>query len=424
MITVAVVGAGVGGCSAAYFARKYIPGSNVTIYEAKSRVGGRAFTYHQEQIQNELGAEFFNSSNIIVSGLVTELGLQTKKLNDLIDIAVWNGNEIIFQSGQSLFYKMLGLVNNYKFSVPKLLFSLKLSERNIKNLYKQQEKSPAEFWKLFESVGLDKWYKSSFEKILLDKGVDTSFIDELITPITRIIYSQNASLGGFAGLVALLGVYSQDLYNLKDGNQALPKKLLEASNSKVELETKVKVVEKLSDGTFLVYAGEKVSVFDAVIVAAPLEVANISFDGVTIQNQLREYQTIYVRLMKGQINPGYFNLSSSKLPSIVLTSQEADPFTRFSINQSTKKGESWVTVTSTKPLEDSFVDELFKKGATVFDHTWCAAYPVFEPIQKLPNMCLDDNLLYLNGIESAASSMETSTFAALNSVKAIMEQLG
>ena len=60
------------------------------------------------------------------------------------------------------------------------------------------------------------------------------------------------------------------------------KNCLKASNSAVELGTKVTAVEKLSDGSFRVHAGDKSSIFDAVIVAAPLEVAKISFDGVKV----------------------------------------------------------------------------------------------------------------------------------------------
>jgi predicted NAD/FAD-binding protein len=424
MVSLAVIGAGIGGCSAAYFAYKYLSNPKIIVYEADKRVSGRILTYRGNGIQKELGAEFFNFSNPIVSNLITELGLETKKIEDVMDLAVWNGNEVVFHSGQRLFYKMLGLVNKYKLNVPKLLFNLKKGETKIKKLYKEQEKNPAEFWMLFEEVGLDKYYQSCFDQILQKKGIESSFIDELITPITRIIYSQNAELGGFAGLIALLGVYSQAMYNLKEGNEVFPKKLVEKSKSKIELKTKVTAVEKLSDGSFRVHAGENVRVFDAVIVAAPLEIANISFDGVPKQeNQFREYQTIYVKLMRGKVNPNYFNLSSSHLPSLVLTSQEADPLTRFSINNSTKKGESLVSVTSTKPLDNSFVDELFKNGQTILDHNWVAAYPIFKPTSKLPKMYLDDRLLYLNSIESSASSMESSAFAALNSVQAIKHQL-
>ncbi|MCW4021862.1 MAG: FAD-dependent oxidoreductase [archaeon] len=425
MVNVAVIGTGVGGCSAAYFTRNYLSDPKITVYEADNRISGRVMTYRGNGIQKELGAEFFNFSNPIVSVLIEKLGLETKKLEDVKGLAVWNGTEVIFQSGQSLFYKMLALVNNYKLAVPKLLYDLKKSERNIKKLYKEQQKSPAEFWEIFKRVGLDKYYQNRFDKILEKKGIDSSFIDELITPITRIIYSQNAELGGFAGLIALLGVYSQAMYNIKDGNDVFPKKLLEASDSAVELNSKVTAVEKRSDGSFRVHTGERDSIFDAVIVAAPLEVAKISFDGLTVPEMpVREYQRIYVKLMKGQVNPRFFNLDSAKLPSIVLTSQEADPLTRFSINDSTKRGESWVTVTSTEPLDGGFVDELFKNGETVLDHSWAAAYPVFKPTEKLPNMFLDDRLVYVNAVESSASSMESSSFAALNCVQAIKEQLG
>ena len=424
MVDIGVVGAGVGGCSVAYFAHKYLPDSKVTVYEAENRIGGRTFTYHGDQIKKEIGAEFFNFSNKIVSGLVDELGLQTKKLDGLMDIAVWNGNEFVFQFGQSMFHKIFGLVTKHKLSVPKLLFSIKKAERNIKKLYKQQQKGPVEFSSLFEKAGLDGWYKSSFDEILLKHGVDQSFIDDLITPITRIIYSQNADLGGFAGLVALLGVYSQDLNKLKDGNQTFPQKLVEAAGSKVKLDAKINTVEKLADGSFRVHANESSAVFDAVVVAAPLEVANLSFDGITVQNPVRQYQTIYARIMRGQIKSSYFNLDSSKVPSLILTSKEADPLVLFSVKHLPNMGESLVTVTSLKPLDEGFVDEFFKKGRKVFDHSWSAAYPVFKPIQKVPDMFLDESLLYLNGIESAASSIETSAFAALNSVQAIKERLG
>jgi phytoene dehydrogenase-like protein len=422
MVNLAVIGAGIGGCSAAYFAHKYLPDSKVTVYERANRIGGRVFTFHGEEIKSELGATFFHPINKTICDLVKELNLKVTKLEESMDIAVWNGTEIIFKSGQPMFYTMLKLLTKYKFSVPKLLFSLREANGKIKKWYNREE--PAEFWKLFESVGLDKWYKMPFDQILGEMGIDKKFIDELVTPITRIIYSQNAELGGFAGLSSLLGVYGESMYSLKEGNNVLPKKLLEASNAKVKLENKVESIKKTSKGSFQVLAGENTSVFDGVIVATPLEGANITFEGVATQKeQPREYQKIYIRLMKGKVDSRYFNLkSSTKLPSIILTSKEADPVTRFSIKES-KNGDSLVEVTSTEPIGNDLLDGLFRNGRTVLAHTWNAAYPIFKPIQKIPSACLDNGLLYLNGIESAASSLETSAFAALNSIKTIKEQL-
>ncbi len=82
-----------------------------------------------------------------------------------------------------------------------------------------------------------------------------------------------------------------------------------------------------------------------------------------------------------------------------------------------------MTVTSTEPIGNDLLDNLFKNGRTILDHTWSAAYPIFKPTDKIPPNCLDKGLLYLNAIESAASSLESSTFAALNSIKTLKEQL-
>ena len=205
MVNLAVIGAGIGGCSAAYFARKYLPYSKITVYEKENRVGGRVLTFDDEQTKNELGAAFINSTNRTIWDLVKEMGLKVKKLEEATDIAVWNGTEITFKSSQSMFYNMLKLIANYKLSVPKLLFGLREAQEKIKRFYK--EENPAELWKLFESNGLDKWYRKRFDQILVEMGIDRNFIDEIVTPITRIIYSQDANLGGFAGISSVLGVY-------------------------------------------------------------------------------------------------------------------------------------------------------------------------------------------------------------------------
>jgi len=421
MVNLAVIGAGIGGCSAAYFARKYLPHSKVTVYEMENRIGGRVFTFNGKEMKIELGATFFKPINKIVWHLVKEMNLKVKKLEPM-DIAVWNGTEISFKSNQPIFYAMLKLFTKYKLSVPKLLHILREANGKIKKWYEQEK--PSEFWELFENIGLDKWYKMPFDQILVEMGIKRKIIDEIITPIIRIIYSQNADIGGFAGLSSLLGVYGEPMYSIIEGNNVLPRKLLEASDSKVELGSKVKTIEKTSKGSFRVLAGENTSVFDGVIIAVPLEVANINFEGIANQKrQAREYQKIYIRLIKGTIDSRYFNLeSSTKLSSIILTSKETDPITRFSIKKSTKD-DSWVTVTSMKPIGNDLLDDLFKNGRTILDHTWSAAYPVFKPIQKIPSTCLDKGLLYLNAIESAASSLESSTFAALNSIKMIKEQI-
>lgn len=422
MVNLAIIGAGIGGCSAAYFAHKYLADSKVTVYEREDRVGGRVFTFNTKKMRSEIGANFFHPINRTICDVLKEMNVKVTKFEEPMDIAVFNGTEIVFKSGQSKFFMMLKLLTEYKLNVLKLLVSLREAEGKIGKWY--EDERPVEFWELFERVGLDKWYRMPFDQILVKMGVDRKFIDEIVTPITRIIYSQNAELGGFAGLSSLLSVYGESIYSLGDGNDILPRKLLETSNSKVKIGCKVESIEKTSKGSFRVSSRENASVFDGVIVAAPLELADISLDGVANQkSQAREYQKIYIKVMKGAVDSRYFNLdASTKLPSIILTSKEADPITRFSIKESAGD-ESWVTVTSTEPIGNRLLDELFEKGRTILDHTWKAAYPVFKPIPKIPSTCLDTGLVYLNVIESAASSLESSAFAALNSIRTVKEQI-
>jgi hypothetical protein len=75
---------------------------------------------------------FFNSNNKTVCDIIKEIGLKVKKLEKSMDIAVWNGTEIIFKSSQPMFYKMLKMFTNYKLSVPKLLLTLREANGKIK----------------------------------------------------------------------------------------------------------------------------------------------------------------------------------------------------------------------------------------------------------------------------------------------------
>ncbi len=422
MVNLAIIGAGIGGCSAAYFAHKYLPDSKVTVYEMEERIGGRVFTFNIKKMKSEIGASFFHAINKTVCNIVKEMNLNIEKLEESMEIAVFNGTEIVFRSSQSNLYTMLKLFTKYKLSVLRLLLSLRETNGKIKKWY--EEERSIEFWELFERIDLDKWYKMPLDQILVEMSVDKDFIDEIITPITRIIYSQNAELGGFAGISSLLGVYGESMYSLEGGNDVLPRALLETSKSRVKLGCKVKSIEKTSNGSFRLLSEDNSSVFDGVIIAAPLEVADIAvYDVAVKKSQAREYQKIYIKVMKGTVNSRYFNLDpSNKLPSTILTSKEADPITRFSVRESARD-ESWVTVTSTEPIGNDLLADLFKNGRTLLDHTWKAAYPVFKPTQKIPSTFLDKGLVYLNAIESAASSLESSAFAALNSVKSVKEQL-
>ena len=102
MTNLAIVGAGIGGCLAAYFARKYLPNQNVTIYDSQNRIGGRIQTYKESGVTIELGAAFFNGFNKTLLGIINAEQLKIAPIEDSKDFAVWNGSKIVFRSNKQV----------------------------------------------------------------------------------------------------------------------------------------------------------------------------------------------------------------------------------------------------------------------------------------------------------------------------------
>jgi len=419
----AVVGAGVGGCSAAYFARKYLPSVNVTIYDPRDRVGGRVLTCNADGVNLEMGAAFFNRFNRTLRGIVGDLRLKTTLIEERMDFAVWNGSEFIFRSNRRSLATSLRLLEKYKLSLARTFLVLRKARRQVAKLYEELT-NPADMSEIFERTGLGDWHKEKFSEILIEKAVSQDFVDKIVTPITRIIYSQNADLGGFAGISSLIGIYSGAIYSLEEGNSVLPAHLAEVSNATINLGRKVEAIEKTPEGTYKIYAGEDVTVFDSVIVATPLEFADIILDGISVHDwEPQTYQPVYRLVMRGVFDPEYFGLKdSAEPPAIVLTTEASGLITQYSI-QKTCNGESLVTISSPEHLSHNVFNGIFKDGGVpVLEHCWEAAYPVFKPVTDLPPTRIDKHLLYANALESGVSSMETSALSALNAVRMLAQE--
>lgn len=423
MANLAIVGAGIGGCSAAYFARKYLSDTKITVYDSQDRIGGRILTSTAAGVTLELGAAFFNGLNRTLMGIIKTELLETTPI-ERMDFAVWNGSEFVFRSNKQSLATNTKLLAKYNLSLARALLLLRKARARVAKLYEKQRKNPADMGELLESAGIDKWHNKTLSRTLSDIGVSQTFIDQIATPITRAIYSQNADLGGFAGISSLAGVYSGATYNLTEGNSTLPVHLAKTSNATIRLGQKVDLIEKTPKGTYRVYSGEEMEVFDSVIIAAPLEHTDIKFYGLSMPDyEPQPYQAVYMKVMRGGFDPNYFGLiNSADPPTNVLTTKDAGPITHYGI-QKTSAGESLVTISSPEPLDHSVFNGAFKNGeASVLEHCWKAAYPLFKPLTKLPLTRIDKRLMYVSAIEPAISSMETSALSALNAVRMLRQE--
>jgi prenylcysteine oxidase/farnesylcysteine lyase len=329
----------------------------------------------------------------------------------------------IFRSNKNGLLNNLKIFSKYHSSVLKVLHLLTEAKKQLAEFYLQAQKGPAEIGSLFESTGLNKYYSKPFDAILTEAGVNQAFIDEAVSPITRTIYSQNADLSGFAGLASLIGVYGHPIYRFTEGNNTFPVRLVEASNAKVKQNQKITNIERTAEGSYRLSSETDSEIFDNIIIATPFELADIEFDEIKIPIwKPQQYQTMFTKVKLGIFNPTYFGVNNATdAPAIVLTTKKADPITHYSIHK-TQNDQSIVTLTSTEPISDDLFDEILSKSTPVLEHSWKATYPKFKPILKLPPTQLDNGLFYVNAVEPAVSSMETSALSALNCVKMISKQ--
>jgi prenylcysteine oxidase/farnesylcysteine lyase len=423
MLNIAVVGAGIGGCSAAYFARKLFPSMKLTIYDSKNRIGGRILTCNIAGLPIELGAAFFNRINRTLLDILETEKLETTPV-ERMNFAVWNGSKFVFRSNKESLTTFLKLLLKYRLSLTRTYLLLRKVSSQVARLYQEERKNPTDIRQIFESIHIDKWQNKTFCEVLKERNINQAFIDEIATPITRIIYSQNEDLGAFAGLSSLIGIYSGETYSLAEGNSILPIHLVRASNATMKMGKKVDAIEKTSEGNYRVHAENDAMVFDSVIIATPLELADIKFDGLSLERcGAQTYQSVYRSAMRGVFNPEYFNLNNSiELPHTILTTKETGPITQYSI-QKVSHGESVVTISSTEPINIVTFNDIFKSSpVSVFDYCWKAAYPIFKPLNKLPPTRIDKGLMYLNAIEPAVSSMETSVLSAKNAVQMLLAE--
>jgi protoporphyrinogen oxidase len=187
MKSLAVVGAGIGGCSAAYFASKHIPNIKLIIYDSQDRVGGRILTHKIDGLNLEIGASFINGSNKTILGIAKDERLKLDRVQDQADFAVWNGSKFIFRSNKNAAMTDFKLLLAYKMSIIRTLNLLKKAKGQVAKLYGEETKNPADLAELFELAGLNKWHKKTFAELLSESGASRTFIDE-VPPQSRESY--------------------------------------------------------------------------------------------------------------------------------------------------------------------------------------------------------------------------------------------
>ncbi|KAG0000280.1 hypothetical protein BGZ79_006100, partial [Entomortierella chlamydospora] len=118
--SVAIIGAGAGGTSAAYYLNDYLQPPHlprkhhqhsITIFEQSDKIGGRCTAFRlqspgEEDEYIEVGASIFVKANHNLVDASKKFGLKVKQLDDEM-LAIWNGKEFIFEESSWKFVSII-----------------------------------------------------------------------------------------------------------------------------------------------------------------------------------------------------------------------------------------------------------------------------------------------------------------------------
>ncbi|XP_056427430.1 prenylcysteine oxidase 1-like [Hyla sarda] len=441
---IAVVGAGIGGTSAAYFLRqKFGHHVQIDIFE-KGEIGGRLSVIEMEGNHYEAGGSVIHPLNLHMKSFVKELGLKTRLPNgDLVGI--YNGDEFVFQESEWYLINVIKMIWNYGLNFLRMHMWVEDILDKFMRIYRYQtfDYSFSNTESLLHAIGGDDFITKvnvTIDEAMQKSGFSQRFIDEIVVPAMRVNYGQGAKVNGFVGAVSLAGTDS-GLWAVEGGNKLVCTGLLYASKAQLVQGTVTSVQEKvrptksgnkvrLYEVNYETDKGPTLDMYDIVIIATPLtkELGNIKFLGFDppIETVSKPYHQTVATFVHGRINTSFFGCPKPCQFSVseILTTDGPNLFINsigpvYPVKPGTKHEISKASdikvwkVFSPEPLTDEQLRRLFESYHAVIVKDWLA-YPEYSPPEKLPPVILHHDIYYVNSIEWAASAMEMSAISAKN----------
>ncbi|KAK4786139.1 hypothetical protein SAY86_002828 [Trapa natans] len=448
VISVCIVGAGIGGSSAAHFIRKYSPPATeiqISVFERNPLVGGRMARVEIGGETFEAGGSILHPKNYHVLNYTELIGLKIKWPNsskagdgddDEGSFGIWDGKRFVFKTWSvktrlPFVDKIVSFANTLQ-----LFFRYGWSLIRMNNF---TESTVNKFLKYYESFGtrpvfdtvddMLKWAglydltTRTLEEELMGASLSPVLVKELITVITRINYGQSCRISGLAGAVSLAGA-GGNLWQVEGGNWQMASGLLNISDVSLHLSEEIESISHLGDQYELNSTEGNSYKCDVAVVATPLDELNLHFDP-PLSIPPRKLQHTHATFVRGLLNPAYFGLASvDDIPHLVGTMEEPGlPFSSISILKRHGDKDATYKVFSRQKLEDMLLDQIFSNRKETIHIDW-GAYPHFQAPEVFAPFILDGHhLYYINAFENAASTMETSAVAAENVARLILARL-
>lgn len=456
--SVAIIGAGSGGASAAYYINRFKhPCSrvNVTVYERSSYVGGRSTTvdvYGDPTEPVELGASIFVEVNKNLVSAARDFGLSTQgfkpKIKDLPNtLGVYDGKDWVFMGSESGWWTTAKILWRYGLAP---IRTQQLMKKTVGAFLKMYDEPHFPFRDLSQTaydLGLTEATAATGEQFLQANGITGPFGMDIIQASTRVNYAQN--IDTIHGLESMVCMATDGAMSIQGGNWQIFDGMLKASGAKVLLNTSVSNVYRQSDGSYAVNAlsssyptGIDLAVYDTVVFAAPLQFAKLSLTPAPVNPPPEiPYVNLHVTLFtsRHKLNPQAFNLESG-VPTTILTTTpktNASPPPFYSIstlrtltNPTTHQREYLYKIFSPAPIPASWLHSILtphnshneRDISWIYEKLW-QSYPYLPPRVTFEDVQLDEEgkVWYTSGIESFISTMETSSLMGMNVARLVAD---
>lgn len=468
--SVAIIGAGSGGSSAAYYLNRFKhPCSrvNITVYERSSYVGGRSTTVdvHGDPMEPvELGASIFVEVNKNLVSAAREFGLATQgfkpQIQDLPNtLGVYDGRDWVFMGSESGWWNTAKILWKYGLAP---LRTQQLMKKTVGAFLKMYDEPHFPFMDLSQKaydLGLTEATAATGEQFLEANGIQGSFGVDIIQASTRVNYAQN--IDRIHGLESMVCMATSGAMSIQGGNWQIFDGMLKASGAKVLLNTSVSNVYRQSNGNYAVNAlsssypsGIDLAIYDTVILAAPLQFAKLGLTPAPVNPPPEiPYVNLHVTLFTSprKLNPQAFNLESDVPATILTTTPKTNanlppPFYSISTlrtlkNPTTHQREYLYKIFSPAPVSSSWLHSILtplrasphhddddhddddeRVISWVYEKLW-QSYPYLPPRVTFEDVQLDKEgkVWYTSGIESFISTMETSSLMGMNVARLVAD---
>lgn len=419
----------------------------------------------------ELGASIFVQVNRNLVNAVTEFGLSIKSASEPKSdgprdiLGIWDGQNLVMTINDDNYSWWNAAKLIWKYGLLSITRNRALMKKTVGTFLRMYEEPHFPFRSLSETayeLELNKITGVTGAQFLEANRIGELFSTEIIQASTRVNYAQN--LDQIHGLETMVCMAIDGPMAVQGGNWQIFDGMIKASQAHLRLNTSVTEISRQPDSSYIVKASLKSiddpksfstysDSYDSVIVASPLQFANISFnpmDAATLPAPI-PYVNLHVTLFTSPhvLSPAAFNVPPpSRAPTTILTTLAPgsvdSPLPFFSISTlryipRPNGVEILYKVFSPAPLTPSFFADFLdipvskdsSEPISPTDISWMYtkvwhSYPYLRPRVTFDDPQLDQagKLWYTSGIEGFISTMETSSLMGMNVAKLVVNGWG